>query len=87
MFGKDYDLSNEEYQKKHGYAKPLTGTGILPSKTSMNVFGGIENLTKGSYGTGAVYNAGKQMLDTERAAFKSLEKFDNMTRLNRKSLE
>ena len=64
MFGKDYNLSDEEYVQKHGYAKPITGTGMLPGKTSMNAFEGVENLVKGSFGTGAKYNAGQQIMKT-----------------------
>lgn len=64
MFGKDYNLSDEEYVQKHGYAKPITGTGMLPGKTSMNPFEGVENLVKGSFGTGAKYNAGQQIMKT-----------------------
>ena len=64
MFGKDYNLSDEEYVQKYGYAKPITGTGMLPGKTSMNAFEGVENLVKGSFGTGAKYNAGQQIMKT-----------------------
>lgn len=65
MFGKDYNLSDEEYVQKYGYAKPITGTGMLPGKTSMNVFESIEGpLVKGSFGTGAKYNAGQQIMKT-----------------------
>lgn len=68
MFGKDYDLSDEEYVQKYGYAKPITGTGMLPGKTSMNPFEGVENLVKGSFGTGAKYNSGLQAMKTKAAS-------------------
>lgn len=69
MFGKDSDLSDEEYVQKYGYAKPITGTGMLPSKTSMNIFESIEGpLVKGSFGTGAKYNSGLQAMKTKAAS-------------------
>ena len=69
MFGKDHDLSDEEYVQKYGYAKPITGTGMLPGKTSMNVFESIEGpLVKGSFGTGAKYNSGLQAMKTKAAS-------------------
>lgn len=68
MLGKDYDLSDEEYVQKYGYAKPITGTGMLPGKTSMNAFEGVENLVKGSFGTGAKYNSGLQAMKTKAAS-------------------
>lgn len=68
MFGKDYDLSDEEYVQKYGYAKPITGTGMLPGKTSMNPFEGVENLVKGSFGTGTKYNSGLQAMKTKAAS-------------------
>ena len=88
MFGKDYNLSDEEYQQKYGYAKPVIGTPMLPGKTSMNVFEGIEGpLVKGVSGTGAKYNAGKQIMETEKAAETSLKKYEEMKRLNELALK
>lgn len=69
MLGKDHNLPDEEYVQKYGYAKPITGTGMLPGKTSMNVFEGIEGpLVKGSFGTGAKYNSGLQAMKTKVAS-------------------
>ena len=44
MFGKDYNLSNEEYQKKHGYAKP--NELAMPWFTQVSGPGIIMNLNK-----------------------------------------
>lgn len=60
----------------------------LPAKTSMNVFEGIEGpLVKGNFGTGIKYNAGKQILETEKAANDVLKKYDEAMRLNNLSLK
>ena len=88
MFGKDSDLSDEEYVQKYGYAKPITGTGMLPGKTSMNPFEGVENLVKGSFGTGAKYNSGLQAMKTN-AASKLIEPktISNWDKFLKKSLD
>ena len=88
MFGKDYNLSDDEYQEKYGYAKPVVGTPMLPGKTSMNVFEGIEGpLVKGNFGTGAKYNAGKQIMETNKAAKIALKKSSELDRLNELALK
>ena len=72
LFGKDYDLSDEEYFQKHGYARPITGTVHLPMVPEEGPFMGIKYLTKGSFGTGARYNAGLERKLTEAASKKVL---------------
>ena len=72
LFGTDYDLSDEEYFQKHGYARPITGTVHLPMVPEEGPFMGIKYLTKGSFGTGARYNAGLERKLTEAASKKVL---------------
>ena len=70
--GSGYNLSDEDYLKKHGFNKPQTGFAPLPSVPESGPFEGIEYLTKGHFGTGAKYNAGLQISETEKEASRVL---------------
>ena len=61
---------------------------MLPGKTSMNPFEGVENLVKGSFGTGAKYNSGLQAMKTN-AASKLIEPktISNWDKFLKKSLD
>lgn len=85
---KFFNGPSEEWYEERGMNKPIMGFPPLPAKTSMNVFEGIEGpLVKGNFGTGIKYNAGKQMLETEKVANDVLKKYDEATRLNNLSLK
>lgn len=59
------------------------GLPPLPAKTSMSVFEGIEEpLVKGNFGTGIKYNAGKDIMETEKAAKIALDKYNKKKQLN-----
>ena len=73
LFGKDNNLSDEEYMQKHGIARPITGFAPLPTVPESGPFEGIEYLTEGNFGTGARYNAGLFKKLTEKEAARVLK--------------
>ena len=80
MFGKDKDLSDEEYFNKYGYNKPIGGLGPLVEMTTIGPvadFSGVEHLAKGTFGNGGVRaNVGLKNLKTEKRALDLAKSFD-----------
>ena len=74
---------SEEWCEERGMSKPIMGLPPLPAKTSMNVFEGIEGpLVKGNFGIGIKYNAGKDIMETEKSAKIALDKYNRKKKLN-----
>jgi len=91
MFGKDKDLSDEEYLEKHGHNKPVGGLGPFVEMTTIGPvsdFSGVSNIVKGTFGNGGVKaNVGLQNLNTEKRALQLLKSYDEELKRDRVALE
>lgn len=91
MFGKDSDLSEEEYLAKHGYNKPIGGLGPLVEMTTIGPiadFSGVEHIVKGTFGNGGVRaNVGLTNLATEKRAMQLAKSYEEQLKRNKTALE
>lgn len=91
MFGKDRDLSDEEYLEKHGYNKPVGGLGPLVEMTTISPiadFSGVEHLVKGTFGNGGVRaNVGLRSLNAEKRALQLAKSYEEELKRDKVALE
>lgn len=91
MFGKDRDLSDEEYFNKYGYNKPIGGLGPLVEMTTIGPvgdFSGVSNVVKGTFGNGGVRaNVGLQSMNAEKRAIQLAKSYDEELRRDKAAIE
>lgn len=91
MFGKDRDLSDEEYFNKYGYNKPIGGLGPLVEMTTIGPvgdFSGVSNVVKGTFGNGGVRaNVGLQSMNAEKRAMQLAKSYDEELRRDKAAIE